>query len=392
MNNAMQHDELSSVRRARERVGDVEPTGDDVVRGLARFERDLAHSIAGTAESSTRVRARSRRRRMTWAGIGVIAAGAIAGVAIVATPAPVLGPIAPVDTSAQAAELLGRAADQALVADAELAPGQYLRVVSRSEGLDSMWNVDDFQNEGEPAALEKSQYEAATYLPADTDAPYTVRQSATFGRQLIYPSGGDLELQVREQFAVVEDAVTGPSAEPAPGAENDDTWPRGAAEGRSQAPTDVDALREYVLDEARQRETDDTPISSEKRAIAYGAWSIAADQSLPAALRAAAYRLLATDSDLEVTYFAGYDAIREWASPTDSTISIGAGTSVSIQILPDVITQLIFDDATGRLIGTRDVLERVSREYPGFAPGDVIGASAISTTIVDEIPDTENWD
>ena len=390
--NTLQHDELSSVRRARERVGDVAPSGDDVVRGLARFERDLAQSVAGTVKSPTRVRARSRRRRMTWAGIGVIAAGAVAGVAIVATPAPVLGPIAPADTSAQAAELLGRAADQALAADAELAPGQYLRVASRSEGLGSSWNVNDYVNEGEPAALVKSQMEVAMYLPADHDAPYTVRQSADYGRQLVYPLGGHLERQVREEFAVVDDAVTGPSADPAPRAENDDTWPRGAAEGRSQAPTDVDGLRAYVLEEARQRETDEIPVTSEKRAIAYGAWSIAADQSLPGDLRAAAYRLLATDSDLEVTYFAGYDASREWASPKDSTISIGAGTSVSIHVLPDVITQLIFDDATGRLIGTRDVLERVSREYPGFAPGDVIGASVIHTTIVDEIPDTENWD
>ncbi|WP_156316705.1 hypothetical protein [Leucobacter japonicus] len=392
MNNAMQHDELSSVRRARERVGGVEPGDDDLVRGFARFERDLARSLSGDVESSTRVRARARRKRTTWAGIGVIAAGAIAGVTLVATPAPVFGPIAPADTSAQAAELLGRAADQALAADAELAPGQYLRVASRSEGIGSSWNVNDYVNEGEPAALVKSQMEVATYLPADHDAPYTVRQSADYGRQLVYPLGGDLERQVREEFAVVDDAVTGPSAEPAPGAENDDTWPRGVEAGRSQAPTDVDGLRAYVLGEARQRENGDSPISSEQRAIAYGAWSIVADQSLPGELRAAAYRLLATDSELEVTYFAGYDATQEWNSPADSTISIGAGTSVSIRVLPDVVTQLIFDDATGRLIGTRDVLERVSREYPGFVPGDVIGASEISTTVVEGIPDTENWD
>lgn len=160
--NDRQIDALQLLRRTRE--DGIDPSDDDLARGLARLEQEIAASgEPRTAPTGTPAPRRRRRRRAALlAGAGIIAAGAFAGVTLVLTPSPVLGPIAAPDPHAQAVAMLERAADEALGAGAELQAGQFLRVGIRSEGISSQWDARTM-GRGAPVALVRSVTDTAWY-------------------------------------------------------------------------------------------------------------------------------------------------------------------------------------------------------------------------------------
>lgn len=401
--NEFETDELRLLRHTRGAT--TEPSDESMALGRALLERqirDRAGEVApGERRASDAQLGRARRvrwdrprtRGALWVGAGVVAVGALVGAVIVATPAPVLGPIAVEDPHAQAVELLERAADQTLLGQEDLQSGQYLRVVSLDEGMSSSWDVADLET-GEPNALIRGVFYAAHYFSADDSAPFTMRQTVDFGHQVMYPVD-DLPAKMKalEEEGIVEDPDAA-FAKPSPELEySEDTWDLELEGDRASAPTEVDALRKYILEEADAFAAEyGMPTKSDERKVAEGAFGYAYDQSMPKELRAAALRLLAKDANVHASWFKGYEPDRTSKDVRDSTVPLQAGTMISIQIMDDINTQMIFDEETLRVTGVRSVIASPSREYPGFPVGSVVGATSITTSIVDEIPEVETWE
>lgn len=155
-----------------ERVREIGADEGSITEENVRVARQ---ALAREAAGSVRPEAARRPRRRTWAGIGI--GGLVAGAAVTAiVTGSVLAP--PSAPDAAAAEVLERAATVTVDArDANLAPGQYLRIETVSEHL-QFWNAawaDDDDESTSAFNASRSGADAAVlvrdtrmlYVPAD---------------------------------------------------------------------------------------------------------------------------------------------------------------------------------------------------------------------------------
>lgn len=393
--NDRQIDALQLLRRTRE--DGIDPSDDDLARGLARLEQEIAASgEPRTAPTGTPAPRRRRRRRAALlAGAGIIAAGAFAGVTLVLTPSPVLGPIAAPDPHAQAVAMLERAADEALGAGAELQAGQFLRVGIRSEGISSQWDARTM-GRGAPVALVRSVTDTAWYYPADENGSQISRDSRPYGHEVVYPTGdSESERAVRDEVAAANATV---AADPEAPEVSEHEWNPADMATRHEVPANPAELRESIAEQARVMLAE-RPGQTEEGLALELTMGYAAEPSQPRGVRAAALRLLSESPRVVAEGFAGYTAPAQ-VGAGESGLSIAAGMSVSIRMsLPgagagtiEVDERLIFDADTARLIGTRTTLAVPSDEYPGFPVGAVISATSRTASVVDWLPEVEDWE
>ncbi|UOR03301.1 hypothetical protein MUN77_08480 [Leucobacter allii] len=377
--------ELDLLRELRADPGELE--ADRFALGLARLERDIAAGAGGRARggASTRPgarrapagRARGRRRALVL-GAGVLAVGAVAGVVLVATPAPllqpVLGPAAPQDPHAEAVALLQRAADAALSAEPEVLPGQYLKVSCRTTGL-AFPNSEAFLFEGKsPEAWMRHSTNQVNYVPPRATDLQVTRVSPDYDTEVV---AGDFPEAAGAAEAVPYD---GEQAS-APGEYFETRLPAEALSGGFLMPDEPSELEEVALrmwEELKIDEFEYTPQQELPNAlIPY------LRHTMPQEIRAEAFRLLSEQPGVRLQAYAGDDA-RIGASDTDAKV-------VTFSPVQGVEIQLIFDVQRARMLGSQEVLTSEDPTKPGVAVGEVLSAAACSTSIVDEIPDIETW-
>lgn len=400
--NEFETDEVRLLRQTR--GASTEPSDESMSLGRARLERQIRDHAAEVAPGGRRAsaaqfgrarRAGGRTRGALWIGAGVVAVGALVGAVIVATPAPVLGPIAVEDPHAQAVELLERAADQVLVGHDDLQSGQFLKVVSRSEGISSQWDTGTM-DKGVPTALIRGVNYDAWYYPADEQATPLNRRSGEFDNLILYPTGDSkVERQLRNSITQDLEVV---AKDPEAPDFFEQEWDPNVFADHGTLPSESSELRAFILADASDLPPE-MPAQSDEKQVLSAAMGYVANPSLPREVRAAAFRLIAEEADMSASAFNGYEApVRK--NPDASSISISPGTLISFDIqLAGIVEEattytqeLIFDEQSAQLLGTRMILAAPSKEFPGIPVGTVVGATSFTTSIVDEIPEAETWE
>ena len=402
--NEFETDELNLVRQTRGAT--TEPNDESMTLGRARLERQIRDRAAEAAPGGRRAsaaqfgrakRAGRRTRGALWVGAGVVAVGALVGAVIVATPAPVLGPIAVEDSNAQAVELLERAADQVLVGKEDLQSGQYLKVVARDEGISSQWDTRT-TDEGVPTALIRGVTHHTWYYSADAETLPIYRSSREFDNLILYPTGdSEAEQLLRESITKDLEIVANDPEAPDFFEQEVNLNEIGANGEKGTPPSDPSELRSFILSDELESPSE-IPVQSDKKRVLSTAVAYVTNFSMPREVRAAAFRLIAEESNMSATSFNGHDAPALNRSDA-SSISISPGTSISFEIqLAGIVEEattyseeLIFDEQSAQLLGTRMILAAPSKEFPGMPVGTVVGATSFTTSIVDEIPEVETW-
>ncbi len=352
--------------------------------GLARLERE----IDGSSRAGRRPRpraTRARRRGALWAGVGIVAAGALAGVMLVVTPSPVV----PQDSPAEASELLHRAAERVLEDEQLIQPGQYWRVEERWEGMGS--------------AMDKSidpVPEAVNFWSTSTNVVYT---SAVPG-----------EPAVRRQGPMSSEGLVGPTPYPEAEAEQrvadflQQRWDEDPHEfllsgedTLSGAPSEggADALKQYIMettcgatcdvddweaflyeDPAELDAAVSTGFTREVRTFGL-LTTLIGDPSKAAALRSAAFEVLAELRGVRIT-------------GTDVAVGERRGVEIAWDEAFGRTSDwyLVIDPDTAEIIGTREAVNAhpdAKLDYPWAEPADTVFSVAFETSIVDEIPPFE---
>ena len=375
MNIRLNDDELRLIRSARSGA-ETEMSDDEFARGLAAFERTIEASSQGSHRAGSQARrSRRRRRGLIWTGAGVVAVGALAGVALVATPAPVLspvlGPATPKESHAEAVELLQRAADEALADGTELQPGQYLKRSCRVIGV-TFPSTPETLFEGQPPTVwERRSMNTANYFPADDSDDHVVRTSPEYGTEAIAGDWPD------EPEGVPYDGKSALN----PGEYFEMRVPADQASPGFVVPDTAAQLQDVALKQWEEMQRQDVEYS-EDQALPNALLPYFND-TMPQEIRAEAFRLLSEQPGVRSQEFSGNDA--------ELGIKNTEGRIVSFEIRDGHAIEMIFDVKHARLIGTRNVLTAPDPSTPGLEIGEVLNAIACTASVVDEIPDIETW-
>ncbi|WP_449279827.1 hypothetical protein [Leucobacter sp. GX0328] len=378
MNIRLNDDELRLIRSARSGA-ETEMSDDEFARGLAAFERTIEASSQGSHRAGSQARrSRRRRRGLIWTGAGVVAVGALAGVALVATPAPVLspvlGPATPKESHAEAVELLQRAADEALADGTELQPGQYLKMSCELTGISPMYTADGFADGNPPTGLMRVSEKQAAYVPDNDSAETVFHLSPKYDTEVVFGEYPDTESPVPFDG---ERAL-------APGEYQESILPPGqffAGVTIPENPSELEsvALRQWEDGLAEfYPDSHFTPEQTLSRALFPYLSNV-----MPREIRAEAFRLLSQQAGARMVALSEDDLSFDTAG-SDTRV-------VAFEVLENTETQLVFDVERAQFIGQREVLVAPTDDYPNMQVGDTVGSSACTTSIVDEIPDIETW-
>lgn len=374
MNSQLNYDELQLLRSARS-TDDIEMSDDEFARGAAAFERAIEASSQGSRRAGSHARrSRRRRRSLIWTGAGVVAAGALAGVALVATPAPVLspvlGPATPKDSHAEAVELLQRAADEVAV-DTELNPGQYLKWSCRITAAIFPSTPETLFEGQQPTIWQRTSTNVMDYSPAD-DTEETVSR---------YSPDYDIAAIAGEWPDGAEEVPYDGEAPLSPGEYTEVRWPAEFRDLGFEIADSASELRDVALKQWEEKSIQSIVYTQEQ--ILPNALMPYPSDFMPQEIRAEAYRLLSEQPGVRLREFLGNDA--------ELGIKNIEGKIVSFEITDGIEEQMIFDTKHAQLIGTREVMTALSPERPAFKVGDVLNAQACTSEVVDEIPDIETW-
>ncbi|MGW6444120.1 CU044_5270 family protein [Lentzea sp. NPDC055074] len=323
-------------------MSDVAPMSDEA------FERGRAALLARidadeSAQDSGEVVALARRRRRH---VPLLAAAAvmlvIAGAALVA-PSLISRLDGPSVGSAEAADLLSKAAN--LTGDAKLRPGQYLQV-----NLDARWYLLDARHR----FLYLQDQRQQTWIPADRAGTWLYRHRMVGDRQWLIGSERENSGDVPKELH--KDSESTSTGGPALHDKIDASFRAPSVEYLATVPLDPAQLYEKLRDEAG---TNDGNVFMQMvgDGLDSGAY--------PAEVRSAVYRALSHLPGLEVTEdVAVFDGRR--------------GTAFGVTE-GEVTEQLVIDRATGEYLGSRTVL---AEDAWGLKEGQVIGTTSVTTKVV----------
>lgn len=336
-------DEIDVLRSMRS--SSTDPTPETLIRGQARLERAIAERSAAATVSPGRP---TRRRAPKFLLAGVAAAAAV-GIGVTAL---MPSPSAP---AAQAAVILGEAADQAREESRVLSPGQLLRIEETAETL----------GEVSPAG-ETAEVPGATIKYRDSETFVTLVPSNTEGDWLVQRSGREL-VEVLDDLGdpnaaetVRRDLATGPGA-------SEEVRPGGVMPGsdrsplRPDAPTEKGGLRAFILAETARQESD------ESERIFEWLLPVLSNPAASAELRAAGFEVLADLGTLTA------EPVEQ--APGRKVVSLAAPGKESRQ-------DLVFNERN-ELVQTQTVLMGESSWLPSLAPGAVLSSTTISVSVVE---------
>lgn len=292
----------------------------------------------------------SRSRARWW----VVPAAAAAAAALIIVPAVGQFPSTPPAASAQAATLLVRAADQIQPSDPPSQPGQYWRL--ESEGFTPAYGPGE-------GALSLIRSRRIVYQPVDAGQP--IISDLALGAQALtgitqaqadelWPAG------VRETWTLAY-----PDGNPNPGG----SWQQPTPGWLVDLPRDPDALRErlYRDAEGHGQSADGEVFVLVGDALATGL--------VPADLRAALYRVLATVPGVDIT---------SDSADLGPASGVGLGRTEAVNGLRD---EIIIDPDNGELVGTRALLTDPSTAgVPAALEGTVVEQVTSQRTLVDTVP------
>lgn len=314
---------------------------------LTRRARVIAAAPDGAASPAAGRRARPRRLLLA-----VPVAAAVAAVLVV-TPS-LTGSRG---ASAEAATLLNTAASSITAVDPAARPGQWWKVTTTGFNL-ATFGVSKTDPTASVTILEGRT--STQYVAVDGSRPtVTVSGPATFVRQLggAPVTAADLPDQLTSS---TETSTSNLSPNDVPG-----TWQTPNAAFLDGLPRDPEALRQRLYDDTAGHGR-----STDGEVVVYVA-DVLRSGLVPADLRAALYRVLATVPGVEVT-------ARLAAIGTDSGVAFGRYESTD-----GTRQEIVIDTATGDLVGEREVAVTA---LDGIPAGTVIGQTAATRVLVDAVP------
>jgi hypothetical protein len=306
-----------------------------------------AESSVEVLDAAPAVAHRLGRRRV------LVAAGLVAAVtaAVVVLPSALRAPTA----SASAASLLSHAADAIHATDPVASPGQWWRIESHESYLTTVTGTDE-----DAESLTQSSWLAESrrvqYAAADGTRPSVIIDSGSRAvRQLAGPDDAAAPL-----FGAAETWTTGlaPTTVPA-------GWQQPSPMWLAALPRDPMALRDRLY-----TDTAGHGRSADGEAFVYVA-DLLRSGVVPADLRAALYRVLATVPGVEIT---------------SSRVQLGARTGVGLayyEATDGTRQEIVVDPSNGELVGERYVAVEA---IDGIPAGTVTGTATWTRTLVDVVP------
>ncbi len=322
------------------------------VQGYADAELTRrAHAILA-APGDGRSPVESRRSRPRRLLLAVPVAAAVAAVLVVAPS--LTGSRG--GASAEAAALLNTAASSITTVDPAARPGQWWEVTTTGFNLATFGT-----SKADPTTVTILEGRSSTqYVAVDGTRPtVTVSGPATLVRQLTGDpvTAADLHEQLT---STTETSTSNLAPNDVPG-----TWQTPNAAFLAALPRDPQALRQRLYDDTAGHGR-----STDGEVVVYVA-DVLRSGLVPADLRAALYRVLATVPGVEVT-------ARRAAIGTDSGVAFGRYESVD-----GTRQEIVIDTATGDLVGEREVAVTA---LDGIPAGTVIGQTAVTRVLVDAVP------
>lgn len=378
MKTPLHDDELRLMRAVGTTEADLEMSEESFARGLAQFERTIEASAQLSPGPKPRAR-RFGRRGIFWAGAGVVAFGAAAGIVLVATPAPVLapvlGPATPQASHAEAVELLQRAADEALAAAVPLQSGQYLRMSCEATGIASMSSANGFADGAPPTGLRRESSRQVTYVPADQEEEVVFHLSPTYDEEVIFG----------EYPGAMESSTFDGERPLSAGEYQEMRMSYGqyfAGIAVPEKPEDLErvALQQWRVGQSGAAEVPDTPGEQQ---LARALVPYVSTEAIPREIRAEAFRLLSLQPGLQ---WHGGDDVGMGFDVAEGDLQV-----VAFEVMEHAENQLFFDVSESRLVGERLVLTGMDANYPGMHAGDVTSQSSCTTSVVDAVPEIEEW-
>lgn len=331
----------------------------DPARGLAGYGDAYlsasAHSISSRSVEDHGTSPDRARRGVPRSLLLVAPVAAAAAALLVIAPALTKAPSA----SADAVTMLTQAAQHLTAVDPTAKPGQWWEV--RTTGF-SLGIIDTASTDpGAQVAILESRNRTA-YLSADGSQPsYFADGPASLVRQLAGEPVTSAELASWLDGST-EGWTTGLAPNDTPG-----TWQGPNPAFLAQLPRDASALRQRLYDDSAGGGN-----STDGEAFVYVA-DILRSGVVPADLRSALYRVLATIPGGEITS-------RAATVGTASGIAFGRYESHN-----GTRTELVIDPANGDLVGERDV---ATQSHDGISAGTVTGQTVVTRTLVDAVPPT----
>ncbi len=292
-------------------------------------------------------RRRGRRRVL-------VAASLVAAVtaAVVVLPSALRAPTA----SAEAASLLTRAADAIHATDPVAAPGQWWRI--ESHGTNLMQAAGNDKSSPDPVYSSWLVDSSRTqYAAVDGSRPSVVVDSPS---HLVRKLSGPASVEPPTFGTSTETWTTGLAPADVPA-----SWQSPSPAWLASLPRDTAALRDRLYaDSAGQGR------STDGEAVVYVA-DLLRSGVVPADLRAALFRVLATVPGVEIT---------------SSEVQLGAGTGVGLayyEATDGTRQEIVVDPSDGELVGERYL---AVEGLDGIPAGTVIGTATWSRTLVDAVP------
>jgi len=293
--------------------------------------------------------AHSRGRRRVLVAAGLVAA---VTAAVVVLPSALRAPTA----SAEAASLLTHAADAIHATDPVAAPGQWWRIESHGTNLLGAATADTTPG----TAVETTWLVASSrtqYAAVDGSRPSVFVDSPT---RVVRKLAGPSSVVAPPLGPTASTWTTGLAPADVPA-----SWQSPSPAWLAALPRDTSALRDRLYaDSAGQGR------SVDGEAVVYVA-DLLRSGVVPADLRAALYRVLATVPGVEIT---------------SSRATIGDATGVGLgydEAADGTRQEIVVDPTDGELVGERYVAVEA---LDGIPAGTVTGTTAWTRTLVDEIP------
>ncbi|QCB94743.1 CU044_5270 family protein [Cellulomonas shaoxiangyii] len=334
----------------------------DPARGLTGYDETYLRAAAREISSGVTCGDAVRRPRRTLPRRLAILTpvAAVVAAALVVAPAMIARPSA----SADAVEILHRAAEQVVAVDPLADPGDWWEVTTSGTTL----GIIDLPS-GRVAILESR--DSTAFHAADGSRPsYFVDRPTRLVRQL---AGAPVTLT--ELAGWLGDTTDGWTSDLAP-QDAPGTWQTPNPAFLAALPRETSALRERLY-----RDSAGGGSSADGQAFTFVA-DLLTSGVVPADLRSALYRVLATIPGVEVTAH---------------TAEVGPASGVAFgryESNDGMRSELVIDPATGDLLGERDI---ATRDQDGIAAGTVIGESTVTRSLVSSVPadvveEAQVWD
>lgn len=140
------------------------------------------------------------------------------------------------------------------------------------------------------------------------------------------------------------------------------------------------ALQQWRVGQSGAAEVPDTPGEQQ---LARALVPYVSTEAIPREIRAEAFRLLSLQPGLQ---WHGGDDVDMGFDVAEGDLQV-----VAFEVMEHTENQLFFDVSESRLVGERLVLTGLDANYPGMHAGDVTSQSSCTTSVVDAVPEIEEW-